>query len=98
LLEVNASPSLTAETQFDYDLKHGMLNDCFDVVDFEKKYAGEKKLRSKIGGFDLVYNDGPVKHERSSKYSSYLGCYSPIPRAPRVKKRFNQSNSLEKDK
>jgi tubulin polyglutamylase TTLL9 len=80
LLEVNASPSLTAETQFDYDLKHGMLNDCFDVIDLERKYklikrrfTGEKKLRSKIGGFDLVYNDGPVKHERSSKYSSYLG-------------------------
>jgi tubulin polyglutamylase TTLL9 len=38
LLEVNASPSLSAETQFDYDLKYGMLSDTFDVVDLEKKY------------------------------------------------------------
>ncbi|KAJ3216340.1 putative tubulin polyglutamylase ttll9 [Clydaea vesicula] len=73
-LEVNASPSLTAETQFDYDLKHAMLNDCFDVVDFEKRYTADKtKLRAKVGGFDLVYNDGPVKHEKASYYSSYLG-------------------------
>ncbi|KAJ1496759.1 putative tubulin polyglutamylase ttll9, partial [Coelomomyces lativittatus] len=36
LLEVNASPSLTAETQWDYDLKYGLLNDIFDVVDMEK--------------------------------------------------------------
>ena len=44
---------------------------------------GEKKLRSKVGGFDLVYNDGPVKHEKASYYSSYLGCNQPIPKAPR---------------
>ncbi|KAI8906783.1 tubulin-tyrosine ligase family-domain-containing protein [Gorgonomyces haynaldii] len=71
LLEVNASPSLSAETQFDYDLKHAMLNDAFDVIDLEKKHQG--KLRTRVGGFDLVYNDGPVKHEKSSTYSSYLG-------------------------
>ncbi|KAJ3000782.1 putative tubulin polyglutamylase ttll9 [Globomyces sp. JEL0801] len=82
LLEVNASPSLSAETQFDYDLKYAMINDAFNVVDLEKKHSGDKsKLRQKVGGFDLVYNDGPVKHERTR-------CYQPIPRAPRVKKRF----------
>ncbi|KAI8853634.1 tubulin-tyrosine ligase family-domain-containing protein [Chytridium lagenaria] len=37
LLEVNASPSLSAETQFDYELKHAMLNDAFDVIDLEKR-------------------------------------------------------------
>ncbi|KAI9203751.1 tubulin-tyrosine ligase family-domain-containing protein [Polychytrium aggregatum] len=88
LLEVNASPSLTAETQFDYDLKYAMLNDAFDVIDFEKRYTNDKKLRTRVGGFDLVYNDGPVKHERTSSYASYLGCYHPIKRAPRIKKRL----------
>ncbi|KAJ3320950.1 putative tubulin polyglutamylase ttll9 [Boothiomyces sp. JEL0866] len=88
LLEVNASPSLSAETQFDYDLKYAMLNDAFNVVDLERKFQDKTKLRTRVGGFDLVYNDGPVKHERTSSYSSYLGCYQPIPRAPRVKKRF----------
>ncbi|KAI8915116.1 tubulin-tyrosine ligase family-domain-containing protein [Entophlyctis helioformis] len=94
LLEVNASPSLTAETQFDYDLKYAMLNDCFDVVDLERRqgrFEKDKRPRTRVGGFDLVYNDGPVKHERTSNYSSYLGCYHPIPRAPRTKKRFQQS-------
>ncbi|KAJ3299815.1 putative tubulin polyglutamylase ttll9 [Borealophlyctis nickersoniae] len=87
LLEVNASPSLTAETQFDYDLKYAVLQDCFDAVDLERRHVG-KPIRPKIGGFDLVYNDGPVKHERTSNYTSFLGCYQPIPRAPRTKKRF----------
>ncbi|KAJ3399242.1 putative tubulin polyglutamylase ttll9 [Chytriomyces hyalinus] len=89
LLEVNASPSLTAETQFDYDLKHQMLNDAFDVLDLEKRHTtADKKPRNKVGGFDLVYNDGPVKQERTIHYSSYLGCHHPIVRAPRVKKRL----------
>lgn len=39
LLEVNASPSVSAETQWDYDLKHAMLNDAFNVVDLEKQYV-----------------------------------------------------------
>lgn len=37
LLEVNASPSVSAETQWDYDLKHAMLNDAFNVIDIEKQ-------------------------------------------------------------
>lgn len=35
LIEVNASPSLTANTREDYDLKCEMLHDLFDVVDVE---------------------------------------------------------------
>ncbi|KAJ3326084.1 putative tubulin polyglutamylase ttll9 [Blyttiomyces sp. JEL0837] len=93
LLEVNASPSLTAETQFDYDLKYAMLNDAFDVLDLERRHVNDKKPRTRIGGFDLVYNDGPVKHERTSNYTSYLGCFHPIPRAPRVKKRLGGGGS-----
>ena len=37
LLEINASPSLSSETQFDYDLKYGMLTDVFDALDIEKR-------------------------------------------------------------
>ncbi|KAJ3113915.1 putative tubulin polyglutamylase ttll9, partial [Physocladia obscura] len=91
LLEVNASPSLTAETQFDYDLKHQMLMDAFDVLDLEKRFVGpngERRIRNKVGGFDLVYNDGPVKQERTIHYNSYLGCYHPIVRAPKIKKKL----------
>lgn len=49
-----------------------MLNDAFDVVDLEKRF--DKKVpRTKVGGFDLVYNEGPVNQEKSSEYTSFLG-------------------------
>jgi tubulin polyglutamylase TTLL9 len=37
LLEVNACPSLTANTLADYKLKFDLLNDMLTVVDMEKK-------------------------------------------------------------
>ncbi len=36
LLEINASPSLTANTPHDYDMKCALLDDVFTVVDLEK--------------------------------------------------------------
>ncbi|ORX87362.1 TTL-domain-containing protein [Anaeromyces robustus] len=87
LLEVNASPSLTAETHWDYELKFDVINDMFDVIDLEKNVSDEKKPLHKVGGFDLVYYDGPIQHERASSYKSYLGCYKKIPkRDKRTKK------------
>ncbi|KAJ1502386.1 putative tubulin polyglutamylase ttll9 [Coelomomyces lativittatus] len=85
LLEVNASPSLTAETQWDYDLKYGLLNDIFDVVDMEKKHLvnAEQGPRRRVGGFDLVYYDGPVAHQNASIYEALLGAYHPIKPSPR---------------
>ena len=35
LIEVNASPSLTASNQEDYDLKFGLLQDVLNVIDME---------------------------------------------------------------
>eukprot|EP00770_Monocercomonoides_exilis_P002109 MONOS_2093.1-p1 / transcript=MONOS_2093.1 / gene=MONOS_2093 / organism=Monocercomonoides_exilis_PA203 / gene_product=tubulin tyrosine ligase / transcript_product=tubulin tyrosine ligase / location=Mono_scaffold00041:38577-40004(+) / protein_length=391 / sequence_SO=supercontig / SO=protein_coding / is_pseudo=false len=40
VLEVNASPSLTADTPADYHLKYVLLNDMLDVVDIEKRRVG----------------------------------------------------------
>uniref|UniRef100_A0A0G4I6S9 Tubulin--tyrosine ligase-like protein 9 n=1 Tax=Chromera velia CCMP2878 TaxID=1169474 RepID=A0A0G4I6S9_9ALVE len=57
LLEVNASPALTANTQEDYDLKFGLLDDLFTVLDLEKVLAGTSNTQ--IGGFDLLYK-GPL--------------------------------------
>ena len=42
LIEVNASPSLTANTKEDYKLKFDMLNDMFDIIDMEKRLKGKK--------------------------------------------------------
>ncbi|TPX46495.1 hypothetical protein SeMB42_g03667 [Synchytrium endobioticum] len=88
LLEVNASPSLSAETAWDYDLKHAVLNDMFDVVDLEREHASHKGPRTKVGGFDLIYNDGPVqKGGNNGGHVSYLGCYCPINEAPKSRRR-----------
>lgn len=55
LLEVNASPSLTANTPEDRDLKFVLLNNMLDIIDLEDKMSGDETL---IGGFDLVYKNG----------------------------------------
>jgi tubulin polyglutamylase TTLL9 len=66
LIEVNASPSLTANTREDYDLKYKLLNDVLDIVDMEGRLPhggggadGTDPLH-RVGGFDLVWRDGPV--------------------------------------
>ena len=38
LLEVNASPSLSASSKEDYDLKTGLLEDTLNVIDMEGRY------------------------------------------------------------
>lgn len=35
LLEINSSPSMTANTKDDCDLKNGMLDDLFTIIDRE---------------------------------------------------------------
>ncbi|XP_071966874.1 probable tubulin polyglutamylase TTLL9 isoform X2 [Engystomops pustulosus] len=60
LLEVNASPSLTASSQEDYDLKCRLLEDTLHVVDMEGRLSGKEKW---VGGFDLMWNDGPVSRD-----------------------------------
>ncbi|XP_050999432.1 probable tubulin polyglutamylase TTLL9 [Acomys russatus] len=60
LLEVNASPSLTASSEEDYELKTSLLEDTLHVVDMEGRLTGREK---RVGGFDLMWNDGPVSRE-----------------------------------
>jgi len=37
LIEVNAAPSLTANTPEDYQMKFQMLDEMYDLIDLEKK-------------------------------------------------------------
>ncbi|CAG5121522.1 unnamed protein product, partial [Candidula unifasciata] len=60
LIEINASPSLTASNKEDYDLKFGLLNDVLNVLDLENRLTGREK---RIGLFDLMWDDGPVYSE-----------------------------------
>lgn len=42
LIEVNASPSLTADTPSDHEFKTGMLDDLLDVIDIEERRNGDE--------------------------------------------------------
>lgn len=57
LLEVNASPALTGTDSEDYRLKFDLLDDTLNVLDFEGRFTGRE---TRIGGFDLLWNDDPV--------------------------------------
>eukprot|EP01061_Rhynchopus_euleeides_P026186 TRINITY_DN42869_c0_g1_i1.p1 TRINITY_DN42869_c0_g1~~TRINITY_DN42869_c0_g1_i1.p1 ORF type:complete len:422 (+),score=170.28 TRINITY_DN42869_c0_g1_i1:105-1370(+) len=72
LIEVNASPSLTAETPADYHMKYNLLDDLLNILDLEKRNTGNEE---RIGGFDCVWKNGPVGVAKGEKYiTSYLGC------------------------
>ncbi|XP_072169782.1 probable tubulin polyglutamylase TTLL9 isoform X1 [Diadema setosum] len=82
LIEVNASPSLTASSQEDYVLKFGLLEDVLHIVDMEARMTGKEK---RIGGFDLMWDDGPVMAEEggvdcisppSYSTNTFLGCHN----------------------
>ncbi|XP_055291165.1 probable tubulin polyglutamylase TTLL9 isoform X4 [Moschus berezovskii] len=70
LLEVNASPSLTASSQEDYELKTCLLEDTLHIVDMEARLTGREK---RVGGFDLMWNDGPVSREEGAPDLSGMG-------------------------
>ncbi|XP_076629900.1 putative tubulin polyglutamylase TTLL9 [Colletes latitarsis] len=57
LLEVNASPALTGTDSDDYRLKFDLIDDTLNVLDIEGRFTGRE---TRIGGFDLLWNDGPV--------------------------------------
>jgi len=93
LLEVNASPSLSADSHEDYLLKFGMLDDVFDVLDLEQRRAapaptGTPGSPTRFGGFDLVWDGGPPAGTGSAVPESRLGCLNPRwrgrPRPPRL--------------
>mmetsp|Transcript_34447 Transcript_34447/g.75187 ORF Transcript_34447/g.75187 Transcript_34447/m.75187 type:complete len:501 (-) Transcript_34447:51-1553(-) len=72
LLEVNASPSLTANTAPDYDMKFALLDDTLTVLDFERYLSGSE---TQLGGFDLLYKNGSrVGPSENANYKSFLGC------------------------
>lgn len=74
LIEVNASPSLTANTPSDYDLKFALLDDTLTILDFEKYLTGTE---AQIGGFDLLYKNGSrIGPPQNAGYRSYLGCHN----------------------
>jgi tubulin polyglutamylase TTLL9 len=77
LLEVNASPSLTANTREDYLMKTEMLHGMLDIVDMEGLLQGDEEH---VSGFDLVYDNGYIEIDpEQCGYSTFLGAAVPTP-------------------
>ena len=77
LLEVNASPSLTANTREDYLMKTEMLHGMLDIVDMEGLLKGDEEH---VSGWDLVYDNGYVEiNPEMCSYSTFLGAAVPEP-------------------
>ena len=62
---------MSANTEFDFKLKCGFLDDVYTIVDMEKVLEGNEE---QIGGFDLIYRSVPVNLPSSSMYHTLLGC------------------------
>ncbi|KAG1677585.1 hypothetical protein FOA52_014483 [Chlamydomonas sp. UWO 241] len=76
IIEVNASPSLSASDKADWALKTAMLEDMLDVLDLEgKRDPGKVELR--VGGFDLIWDGGPaLRFDRPTSLPTMLGAFN----------------------
>ena len=74
LVEVNAAPSFTANTEVDFELKVALLDDALTIIDMEKVLTGQEES---IGGFDLICRGTPVTKPNNAVYQTYLGCFNP---------------------
>nr|XP_058958673.1 probable tubulin polyglutamylase TTLL9 [Pocillopora verrucosa] len=102
LIEVNASPSLTASSQSDYELKCRLLEDMLHIVDMENRLTGREK---RVGGFDLMWNDGPVYMDDTSgadcipnppyPTNTFLGCDN-SDRDKQLKQVFKNAQAIKK--
>jgi len=91
LIEVNASPSLSANTEDDWHLKVKMLQTLLDILDMEKFTDGTEKS---LGGFDLIHQSTTIQHDPNGLYSTFLGCEIPKPHTrPRPKPGAKSSNN-----
>ena len=98
LIEINSSPSMTANTPQDYDGKLGLLEDTFTTLDLEKILKGDEE---QIGGFDMIVRGNPVRPDPKASYSTFLGCYNNRQQqlkrlAKQVAARLNQVHASEK--
>ena len=77
MLEVNASPSLSASDKADWVLKTAMLEDMLDIVDVEGKKEPGRPPELKVGGFDLIWDNGPVlRFDRPTSLPTMLGVHN----------------------
>ena len=73
MIEINASPSMTANTPQDYEGKIGLLEDTFTCLDLESIMRGDEE---QVGGFDLIVRGNAVKPDPKASYTTLLGCFN----------------------
>ena len=82
LIEVNASPSLTADTNEDYSLKFSLLQDVLDIVDMDGSNRaaanGQAEERGRVGGFDLIWENSAPYYPAGTLLRTMLGCHHDI--------------------
>ena len=102
LVEVNASPSLSADSRADYRLKRAMLHDALDAVDVEGLVSGERSGDEppplEVGGFDLVWDGGPVVDpDVGGARASCLGCHNESLESFRLEDEDDAENDAEEE-
>ena len=88
LIEVNASPSLTADTNEDYSLKFSLLQDVLNIVDMDGSHRAanpDDRGRGRVGGFDLIWDGNAPHYPAGTSIRTMLGAATTI--KPRVKGR-----------
>lgn len=91
LIEINASPSLDANTEDDYDMKFSMLNEMLDLVQLYQNREENQELPLHYGGYDLAWNGSPVVPKTHTNCTSYLGCNCPVKGSPNNPYRTKES-------
>lgn len=82
LIEINASPSLDANTEDDYDMKFSMLNEMLDLVQMLQAVESPNELPLHYGGYDLAWRSGPVVAKARTNCTSYIGCHCQVNGSP----------------
>ena len=70
LIEVNASPALTATTHSDRIMKYAVLNDAFDIIVPPEGWDGVGKSTytpDVVGGFELLVDETDWEGEATRK-------------------------------
>lgn len=73
LIEINANPSLTANTDKDSEMKIKMLDDMCTILDLEKIMSGNE---DQVGGFDLICRGSVIKKPDNYTYGTMLGGFN----------------------
>ncbi|CAE7889266.1 Ttll9, partial [Symbiodinium sp. KB8] len=82
LLEVNASPSLSADTDSDYRMKRAMLSDMLDVLDLEGVRSGDELSPAGLSSWLGTLPPSDAHFEGMTKASGKAGAAAEAPSTP----------------